>query len=448
MCSDVVIAADGVSKIYAVFDSPLDRLKQGIFRGRRQFYHEFTALRDVSFSVHKGDTLGIVGRNGSGKSTLLQLLCGTLTPTAGAVHVNGTISALLELGTGFNPNFTGKENIYLNAAILGLSKKETTERYDAITAFADIGAYINQPVKTYSSGMVVRLAFAVAVAVEPDILIVDEALAVGDEAFQRKCFARIEQMQARGCTILFVSHSPRMVLELCDSALLLDQGELLYRGAPKAVISEYQKLIYAPEEKRAALREALKEAVEEEKHEAAAEAPEAVAPAPEAKDDAYFDPHLVPQSTVEYAANGAEIAAPRITERNSGKEVNVLKRGERYCYQYEVMFHEAAEKVRFGMMLKTKSGVVLGGTGSSSFDKTIPQIAAGSRVQVRFTFACLLTEGSYFTNAGCSAEKDGERQQLHRILDAYMFYVMPEGDIRQAGPVDFLTEPEIEVEAA
>ncbi|MFQ5356490.1 MAG: ABC transporter ATP-binding protein, partial [Mariprofundaceae bacterium] len=198
MSSDLAIHVNGLSKSYRIYDRPHDRLKQTIWRGKKQFFHEFSALQNVSFDVKKGETLGIIGRNGSGKSTLLQMICGTLSPSAGDVEIHGRVSALLELGAGFNPEFTGRENIYMNASILGLTKDEVDSKYAEIIDFADIGQFVDQPVKTYSSGMYVRLAFAVAVSVEPDILIVDEALSVGDEAFQRKCFSRIQSIQENG----------------------------------------------------------------------------------------------------------------------------------------------------------------------------------------------------------------------------------------------------------
>ena len=258
MSSDFAIRVQNLSKSYHIYDQPQDRLKQSLWRGRKQFYREFWALRDVSFEIRKGETIGIVGRNGSGKSTLLQMIAGTLTPSAGTVEVNGRVAALLELGSGFNPDFTGRENVFMNGAILGLSEAEIAQRFDQIAAFADIGDFIDQPTKQYSSGMYMRLAFAVAVSVDPAILIIDEALSVGDEAFQRKCFARIDAIQQNGAAVIFVSHSPQVIIELCGSALLLDQGELVMTGKPKSVIAQYHKLIYAPEEKRKLLREQLR----------------------------------------------------------------------------------------------------------------------------------------------------------------------------------------------
>lgn len=222
--ADFAIRAQGLSKCYALFDHPADRLKQMLMRGRRQYYREFWALRETSFELAKGQVMGLVGRNGAGKSTLLQLVCGTLASSGGSLEVRGRVSALLELGAGFNPEFTGRENVYLSATILGLSKAEIDRRYDGIVEFSGIGDHIGQPVKTYSSGMFMRLAFSVATSVDPDILIIDEALSVGDGEFARKSFDRIRSMKEAGKTILFCSHSLYQVEAFCDQVLWLDQG--------------------------------------------------------------------------------------------------------------------------------------------------------------------------------------------------------------------------------
>ena len=235
MSSEVAIKVEDLSKCYHIYDAPHDRLKQFLFpRAQRllgvppkSYYQEFWALRNISFEIKRGETVGIIGRNGSGKSTLLQMICGTLNPTGGGIQTNGRIAALLELGSGFNPEFTGRENVYMNAAVLGLTNEEIDSQFEEIAAFADIGHFIEQPVKTYSSGMMVRLAFAVQACVEPEILVVDEALAVGDIGFQYKCFKRMESLRDKGVTILMVTHSCGSVLEFADRCIVLDNGQIV-----------------------------------------------------------------------------------------------------------------------------------------------------------------------------------------------------------------------------
>jgi lipopolysaccharide transport system ATP-binding protein len=241
--NNIAIRANNLSKSYQLYNQPSDRLKQFLWRGKRQFFREFWALHDVSFEVGKGEVLGIIGRNGAGKSTLLQLLCGTLTPTSGNVEVNGRIAALLELGAGFNPEFTGRENVFMSAAILGLSPKEIEDRYEDIVDFSGIRDFIDQPVKTYSSGMYVRLAFSVATSVDPDILIVDEALSVGDGEFARKSFDRIRAMKEAGKTILFCSHSLYQVEAFCDRAIWLNEGKIEQIGTPAQAVVAYNNYV-------------------------------------------------------------------------------------------------------------------------------------------------------------------------------------------------------------
>ena len=243
MSSEVAIAASHVSKVYRLYDKPSDRLWQALRGGRRQYFKEFTAVSDIDFSLKKGEVLGVVGVNGAGKSTLLQLIAGTISPTSGSLKSYGRIAALLELGSGFNPEFTGRENIYLNAATLGLDKREIDQRLDEIIGFADIGVHIDQPVKTYSSGMHVRLAFSIATSVDPDILIIDEALSVGDGAFARRSFDRVMKIKERGATVLFCSHTLYHVEVFCDRALWLHQGRVQKLGPVSQVLSSYQEFL-------------------------------------------------------------------------------------------------------------------------------------------------------------------------------------------------------------
>ncbi|EJL82717.1 ABC-type polysaccharide/polyol phosphate transport system, ATPase component [Polaromonas sp. CF318] len=243
MHSDVAISVKNLTKTYRIFGHPGDRIKQALTFGRMRFHREFTALKDVSFEIRKGETVGIIGRNGSGKSTLLQLICGILKPTLGSVQTNGRVSALLELGAGFNPEFTGRENVYFQGAVMGLKRSEIDERFNEIAGFADIGEFIDQPVRIYSSGMFVRLAFAVAVNVDPDVLIVDEALAVGDMEFQERSISRMKSLQSAGTTILLVTHAMPAVRNFCQRAIWLDDGTVMQSGEASQVCAAYQERI-------------------------------------------------------------------------------------------------------------------------------------------------------------------------------------------------------------
>lgn len=243
MSSEVAIKVENLSKCYRIYDRPRDRLLQMITRGRKQYGHDFWALKDVSFEIKKGETVGIIGRNGSGKSTLLQMICGTLNPTSGKIETNGRVAALLELGSGFNPEFTGRENVYMNATVLGLQQEEIRSRFDDIAAFADIGEHLEQPVKTYSSGMMLRLAFAVIAHVDADILVIDEALAVGDAFFTQKCMRFLREFMKAG-TILFVSHDTSSVKSLCNHAIWIEKGEIKKLGSPKDVCELYLEAFY------------------------------------------------------------------------------------------------------------------------------------------------------------------------------------------------------------
>jgi len=399
---------------------------KSLWRGRKQFYREFWALREVDLDIHRGETVGIIGRNGSGKSTLLQLIAGTLAPTSGSVEVSGRLAALLELGSEFNPDFSGRENVYMNGSILGLDRAEIDRRFDSIAAFADIGEFIEQPVRAYSSGMIVRLAFAVSVCVEPDILIVDEALAVGDELFQRKCYARIRALQDNGAAILFVSHATAAVIELCGRAVLLDAGRKLLDERPKPVITAYHRLLYGSTAGSGA---------------AARPQPER-ASAQETGSAAGYDAGLKPLSTVAYESLGAVIVDPHF-ETPDGRRVNVLARGEEYRFAYRVAFDREARDVHFGMLIKNKFGAELAGATTAHSGDEIAQVRPGQEARVSFRFRCLLLPDLYFANAGCGANVEGEAAFLHRILDATVFRVQPEGVLALRGIVDLGMVPDI-----
>lgn len=447
MFSDTAIKIENINKCYHIYDKPRDRFMQMLAGGRRQYFREFWALKDVSFEIKKGETVGIIGRNGSGKSTLLQIICGTLNPTSGSIQTNGRIAALLELGSGFNPEYTGRENVFMNTAVLGLSREETESRYDEIAAFADIGDFLDQPVKTYSSGMAVRLAFAVAVNVDPQILVVDEALSVGDELFQRKCYSRIESIKKNGATILFVSHSGGTIIELCDHAILMEAGEKLAMGIPKAIVGSYQKLLYAPSEKQQEIRQAIQTSlVEGNLQESIAkplmEDPDSSLRKSKSDDEQveFFDPNLKPTTTLFYESLGAKISLPEIMTL-SGERVNWLKSGETYHYVYNVQFEKDVYDVRFGMMIKATNGTEIGGLGSATSGHGIEHVPAGTIIIVRFSFQCHLLPGHYFVNVGCSGKVNGEDVFLHRIVDAVAFRVLPINHLEmRAGYIDFATK--------
>lgn len=456
----VAIRIDGVGKCFPVYARPLDRLAQFVVpriarafgKAAKNHYDEYWALRDVSCEIARGEQVGIIGRNGAGKSTLLQIICGTLAPSTGSVRIDGRVAALLELGAGFNPEFSGRENVVLNAGILGLSAAEIDARMDAILAFADIGAFVEQPVKTYSTGMYLRLAFAVAIHVEPDILVVDEALSVGDEAFQRKCFARIRKIRDDGATILFVSHSAGTVAEVCDRAMLLDRGRLLAIGHTRDVLSRYQKLLYAPADRIDEVRAWIAanpprtqaQAMDGDAG-AAPLVPEADAPpsAPVAIDEAdFFDPGLPRGQGMSYPAAGARIDDPRV-ETPEGRRVNVLAPGRNYVYRYAVSFERAIAGVRFGMMMKTVAGVELGGAASAPVGEGVAAVRTGARAQVHIAFRCLLAPGTYFLNAGLVGMVGEGEQFIAREVDVLMIRVQPDPKRLATGLVDFDVRPQV-----
>jgi len=463
---EIRIHVEGLSKRYEMYSEPSDRLKQMILphlhrvarRTPRAYFREFWALQDVSFDVCHGETVGIVGRNGSGKSTLLQMICGTVRPTLGSMVVDGRISALLELGAGFNPEFTGRENVLLSGLVYGISEAEIRAKFDEILDFSGIGQFIDQPVKTYSSGMYVRLAFAVAINVSPDILVVDEALAVGDEAFQRKCLARIDSIRDAGATVLFVSHSAGTVVELCDRAILLDQGEMLMHGTPKEVVTTYQKLLYAPADRSAQMRQEIIAAYRggsnrsvlvgggDRPAESAVvngNSPQELAASD--ADPAYWEEGMVSKSTVEYEKRGAFIEDPHV-ETHDGRKVNVLAAGGGYVYIFRVRFEDTLARVRCGMMIRSLTGVEIGGAASMVPQDSIPLVKAGESVVVRFAFRCLLHPGVYFLSAGALAAVSEGEEYVDRRVDVVMFRVMPSATRLATGFVDLLEgAPEVSV---
>lgn len=452
-----VIRVDRLSKCYQIYDRPHDRLKQFVaprlrsMLGRQpvNYFREFWALRDVSFNVGRGETVGIIGRNGSGKSTLLQMICGTLMPTSGTVDTHGRVAALLELGAGFNPEFTGRENVFLNAMVLGLSQAEIEARFDDIAAFADIGQFIEQPVKHYSSGMYARLAFAVAINVDPDILVVDEALAVGDEPFQRKCFARIDAIKNRGATILFVSHSGAAIINLCDRAILLNAGERLYTGIPKRAVYFGQKLGNTTSEKALELIAEIRR-IDAEGESAASLAepaaddakPVAANPVPAGGLEPFFDATFVPD-TLSYDEVGAKLSAPML-QTLGGARVNHILRGHRYKLKCSVQFTEDCPAVRFYALIRTTSGIDLAGCAHPILDDHGIDFTAGTSLELEFEFECSLNPATYF----CTFAAQGEDGSLHhRIVDAIVFRVMADEPRPATGLFDIGFQPRILMDA-
>ena len=421
--SNIAISVRHLTKTYKLYNKPIDRLKEALNPLKKQYHKNFNALDNVSFEIVRGETVGIIGRNGSGKSTLLKLITGVLTPTAGRVIVHGRLSAILELGSGFNGEMTGLENIYLNNMINGISESETKKRLQQIAEFAELGDFIHQPLKTYSSGMKARLAFAVAINVEPDILIVDEALSVGDAAFQRKCFAKMEQIRKAGATILFVSHSEASIVNLCNRAIWLVNGEKVLDGEPKLVTSLYLKHI----NNRVNLIDIAKEYADLEAH----SAPHKNDPIVKTKQEkgavsnspnlTSYNSNLKPSSTIKYKPKGAEIYDVRVTTLQ-GELVNILEHGKEYFYSYKLKVTEPLNQVNLGFLIKQKNGTAIGGGIYPSAQQNIDEVS--KNIQVQFKIKCELASGEYFFNAGVLALKNGKQEYVHRILDAYMIKVI------------------------
>jgi lipopolysaccharide transport system ATP-binding protein len=448
--NDFAIEVNHLGKSYNIYRRPQDRLKQSLVprlqqlvgRTPNRYFREFWALRNVSFNVRKGETVGIIGRNGSGKSTLLQIICGTLSPSTGAVSTRGRIAALLELGSGFNPQFSGRENVYLNGAILGLSTREIDARFDDIARFADIGDFIDQPVNIYSSGMVVRLAFAVQAMVDPDILVVDEALAVGDESFQRKCFARIEELKSKGTSILFVSHSGAQIIELCEKALLLENGVRLLYTEPSKAVRAYHKLIYASRDEQVKLVREYQRADQSGEEISTWESAEPT-PASAASTPDIFNPGLVSQTKEIYPIQGAEIQSFRILDRD-GRAVNVLQPGEDYSFEVSGQFLSDNDKVYFGIHIRSVSGMTLTGQRYPEVGDFIDRVHGGESFRITYGFRMILLPGAYFVGGGVWSYN--EPNCLHRILDALMFRVTSSQKPISFGYVDAaFTQPLLEI---
>ncbi len=447
MSSEIAIKVEGLSKCYQVYDQPRDRLKQ-FFLPRlqrmvappsRQYYRDFWALRDVSFEVKKGETVGILGRNGSGKSTLLQIITGTLNPTSGTVETQGRIAALLELGSGFNPDFSGRENVYLNGALLGFSKEQVDEKFDAIAAFADIGEHLGQPVKTYSSGMVVRLAFAVQVQVEPEILIVDEAFAVGDALFQKRCFQRIEKLVADGTTVLFVSHDQESVRTLTNRALLLDKGRPIEWGLSSEVVLKYRKLLH--DEEAAYYASLTKNMAEQARQNPIPVDSEThvVKPSEQETADATHAMPSIGARSDRLSFGDGEVKIIQVETLDAdGQPCLMYYAGDRMRIRVTCQSFASIDKLNVAIRLRNKEGVKIYSWGTLNQDMTIRarnldipifwerRFEANDRFQVIFESPCDLGENLYEIQAAISVEETMNylsQRMLHWMDEAAFFQV-------------------------
>lgn len=426
-CDDVAISASGLSKCYQIYDTPRDRLKQFVLpamsritgKPPRQYFHEFWALRDISFEIRKGETVGIIGRNGSGKSTLLQIVCGTLTPTHGTVETTGRIAALLELGSGFNPDFTGRENVYMNAALLGLTPDEVDRRMDDILSFADIGQFIDQPVKTYSSGMSVRLAFAVQSQVEPDILVVDEALAVGDAKFQAKCFERLRQLKENGTSILLVTHSSEQIVSHCSHAILLNEGLQVVAGAPRHVVNRYLDLLFGKEPEDIQNDMSADDVPKIEKAFTSYQL--------SMTDDIFASRAGYNQHEYRWG-DGSATVLDFLFMADDEPYPAIVAGGARLTLAITTRFNTDLLRPIVGITIKTKEGITVYGANSESlnFDGFKEQGKKGSIVQTKAEFACPLGTGDYFISIGIATKNGDEIIPHDRRYDAIHFQVRPD----------------------
>ncbi|MFG0595493.1 MULTISPECIES: ABC transporter ATP-binding protein [Delftia] len=412
MSSDIAISVSNISKRYEMYANPKDRLLQFFSLRSKQYFEEFWALRNVSFSVGKGETIGILGRNGSGKSTLLQIIAGTLAPTSGEIKTNGILTALLELGSGFNPEFTGRDNVYLNGTILGLSREQMDSHFDNIASFADIGLHLDQPVKTYSSGMVVRLAFAVQACISPQILIVDEALSVGDEKFQRKCFDYIERLRGNGCSILLVTHSTATVEKFCQRGVLLHKGEVHGVGPAKEIVDQYHALLYSDE--RSYLRymnQSSRQAVDK-------------ASSIILADDNHIEKSQDDDGSFQ-EKDGLRAVISNWGMYNSVGEVSeVFYTGDKAIVQFEVDVLKSVEEIQAGILIRTVEGVSAFGTSTLYHDCNQVNARKGTKLVFSFDIELSLCPGSYFiTLAIAEAISHGDMAYLDRKTDAIIIKV-------------------------
>jgi len=423
--NDMAIVVEGVAKRFDIFDHPRDQLKQFFFPRfqrwfgleQKQYFREFWALRDVFMDVRKGESCGIVGLNGSGKSTLLQIITGTLEPTIGRVTVHGRIAALLELGSGFNPEFTGRENVYMNGALLGFSRAEVDAKFASIEAFADIGDHFDQPMLTYSSGMQMRVAFAVATAFDPDILIIDEALAVGDAYFQQKCFHRIEKFKEAGGTLLFVSHDANTVKQLCDKVVLLSNGVVLSQGTPKTVIDLYEGLV-------AKKTDMSEQDVSVDQGGTTADGEHGK---PVLLDDESVDPNATWTKATTITTNqDAELVDFRMLDSNRRRIVSIESETP-LTVAYRVRLNKDFDRPAFGLIVRDRTGRSVFETSTYAMRMADQPMARGQHVVVEFNVDFNLRAGQYsfsigVANKGFSKSEFEEYSLLMHDVDQIQVY--------------------------
>jgi len=399
--NNIAVSLIQVSKMYKVYHKPIDKLKEVLWRGRKKFRKEFWALRDISLDIPQGSTFGIIGQNGSGKSTLLQIIAGILRINGGKLKVNGRISALLELGSGFNNEFTGRENVYMQGSIMGLSRAEMDSKFQQIADFADIGQFIEQPVKTYSSGMYVRLAFAVAINVDPDILIVDEALAVGDAMFQRRCYKWMEEFKKKGKTIIFVSHAISVVTELCDHVVLLEKGQIIQTGSPREVVNSYNKLLA---EKEIEYLKRMKQRVN-------------------TTDDRLNNSNIQTTAETRFGTGDAQIIAFNILNKKR-EEVTILEHGQKYIFSFKSQFKKDIPEPIFGVSIYTLTGIYLSGTSTNTTNCLVSQAESSDEFTANFELVMNLNPGKYTCEANIATFSSSQRIFLDRRLDIASFSVV------------------------
>ena len=405
---EIAIRAENISKVYKLYDKPSDRMKEAFGLTRKKRHKEHYALTDVDLTIYKGETVGIIGTNGSGKSTILKIITGVLNPTKGDMTVNGRISALLELGAGFNMEYNGIENVYLNGTMMGFSKKEIDEKLPGILEFADIGDYVYQPCKTYSSGMFVRLAFAVAINIEPEILIVDEALSVGDVFFQAKCYHKFEEFKQAGKTILFVSHDLSSIAKYCDRVILLNKGVKLGEGQPKEMIDAYKQVLVGQ----------YRLPDQDDEHNLLDDA--------EVKAKASIMGGVNPDA-LEYGTGAAHITDYYVTDKKGTKTTAIIK-GEEWTLHYTVEFTQDIKAPIFAFTVKNIRGTEITGTNSMNEKAFLNGVKKGEVKKVSFTQKMDLQGGEYLLSLGVTGYEDEKFQVYHRLYDVLNVTVVSDKD--------------------